>query len=153
MDKTKPKVQTILESVFTGAIDKLSKQGSGCFINALLVQLDMASGEVLVYDDNEILLEKNIIFEWVEQPERSARLYRQALHFIRVVLAALKAHKVFDNPVFMRPFKVLIVDDIFNEIETVFALEGSDGLPEGRLMKNLDQDLQIFYKKIFGNME
>ena len=53
----------------------------------------------------------------------------------------------------MRPFKVMIVDDIFNEIETVFSLEGSDGIPEGRLMKNLDQDLQIFYKKIFGNME
>ena len=89
MENSKPKVQSILESVFTGAIDKLSKQGGGCLINALLVQLDMMSGEVLVYDDNEILLEKNIIFEWVEQPpERSARLYRQALHFIRVVLAA-----------------------------------------------------------------
>ena len=152
MDKSKPKLQIILESVFNGAIDKLTKQ-DGQLVGALLVQLDITTGEVHVYDNNEILLEKNIIYEWVEQPEKSARFYRQALHYMRVVLAALKLQKAFDNPVFMRPLKVMIVDDIFNEIEMVFTLEATDSLSEGRLMKNLDQELQNFYVKIFGSME
>ena len=153
MDKSKPKVQTIIESVFAGAIDKLLKSDSGQRLGALLIQLDMATGEVLIYDENEILLEKNIIFEWVEQPEKSERLYRQALHYVRVTLAALKSRKVFDNPVFMRPLKVLLVDDVFNEMQTIFTLEGAEVTSEGRLMKNLDHDLQNFYKKIFGNSE
>ena len=153
MDKSKPKVQLLLESVFSGAIDKLTKQDNGQLVGALLVQLDITTGEVHVFDDNEILLGKNIIYEWVEQPEKSARFYRQALHYMRVTLAALKLRKTFDNPVFLRPFKVLIVDDIFNETETVFTLEEVDGLNDGKLMKNLEQELQIFSKKIFGNME
>jgi len=153
MEKNKPKVQTILESIFNGAVDKMQKSDSGQLVGAWLVQLDLAAGEVQVYDDREVALDKNIIFEWAEHAGKNPRLYKQALHFIRVSLAALKTRKTFDNPIFMRPFKVMIVDDNFNEIETVFTLEGSEGLSEGRLMKNLEQDLQNFSKKIFAGLE
>ena len=151
MGKDKPKVQVILEAVFSNAIDKLMKADSGQVISALYVQLDMGIGEVLVYDDREILLEKNVIFEWAEQAAQNPRIYRQAIHFIRVSLASLRTRRVFDNPLFMLPFKITIVDDNFNEIETVFAIDGVDGFSEsGRLMKNYEQELQLFYKKIFA---
>jgi hypothetical protein len=153
MEKNKPKVQTILESIFDGAVEKLQKSDSGQVVSAWLVQLDMAAGEVQVYDDREVLLSKNIIFEWAELSAKNPRLFRQAFHFIRVSLAALKTRRTFDSHIFMRPFKVMIVDDNFAEIETVFVLEGSDGLSEGRLMKNLEQDLQNFSKKIFADLE
>jgi len=150
--KDKPKVQVILEAIFSGAVDKLLKADSGQLISALQVQLDMAAGEVQVYDDHEILLEKNIIFEWAEQAARNPRLYKQAVHFIRVSLAALKSRRIFDNPLFMLPFKVMIVDDNFNELETVFTIEGAEAFVEGgRLMKNLEQELQFFSKKIFAD--
>ena len=152
MDKSKPKLQTIFENVFTGAIDELLRSHNGQLVNALLVQLDMETGELLVYDNNESLLEKNMIYDWAEQSAKNPRLYRQAVHFMRVALSALKARKLFDNSKFARPFKVLIVDEMLNEIETVFTLEGADGLSEGKLMKHLEQDLQIFYKKIFANL-
>jgi hypothetical protein len=153
MEKNKPKVQTILESIFDGAVEKMQKSESGQVISAWLVQLDMIAGEVQVYDDREVLLNKNIIFEWAELSGKNPRLFRQAFHFIRVSLAALKTRRTFDSPIFMRPFKVMIVDDNFNEIETVFILEGSEGLSEGRLMKNLEQDLQNFSRKIFADLE
>jgi len=150
MGKEKPKVQTIIEAVFAGAVDKLVKANCGQLIEALYVYLDMKTGEILVYDENENLLEKNIIFEWAERAEKGVRLYKQAVHFVRVVLASLKGRKIFDNPVFMRPFKVSVVDDGFNEIENVLTLEGADVIVEGRLMKNLEQDLKNFYAKIFA---
>jgi len=151
MDKGKPKAQSILESVFVSAIEKLQKTDSGQLVSALLVQLDMSTGEIYVFDANGILLEKNMIYEWAGQAEKNPRLFRQAQHYMRVGLSALKSRKLFDIPMITRPFKVMIVDDVFNEIETVFTLEGQDGLSEGRLMKNLEHDLQIFYKKIFAN--
>ena len=154
IDKSKPKAQSIMESVFTEAIAKLSKTDSGQPVGALLVQLDLATGEVHVFDDSENLLDKNIVYEWAGQYDKNPRLFRQAQHFMRVALQALKARKVLDVPILARPFRVMIVDDVFNEIETVFTLEGGpDMLSEGRLMKNLEQDLQIFYKKIFANLE
>ena len=153
MGKEKPKVQLILESVFINAAEKLSKSDSGRLLGALHVQLDISAGEVQVYDDREVLIEKNIIFDWAERAEKGARLYRQAVHFIRVALAALKARKIFDSPVFERPFKVILVDDNFNETETVLALEAPEYQYEGRLMKNLEQELQNFSKKLFGDSE
>lgn len=153
MGKEKPKVQSILESVFVNAIEKLSKVDSGRLIGELYVQLDMTAGEIQVYDDQEVLLEKNIIFDWADRSERGVRSYKQPLHFIRVALAALKFRKMFDRPVFMRPLVISLVDENFNEIEEVYSLEETDAVPEGRLMKNLEQELQIFSKKLFADIE
>ena len=153
MGKEKPKVQSILESVFINAIDKLSKVDDGRLIGELHVQLDLSAGEIQVYDDQEILLEKNIIFDWANRSENGARSYKQPMHFIRITLAALKSKKVFDAPVFMRPLAILYVDDNFNEIETIYTLDDADAIPEGRLMKNMEQDLQNFSRKLFAEME
>lgn len=154
MGKEKPKVQSILESVFLHAIDKISEIDPGRMISELHVQLDLSVGEIQVYDDQEILLEKNIIFDWAERSEKPVRSYKQPVHFIRVALAGLKSQKIFEQPVFMRPFTVLLVDENFNKIETIYTLEDSDAfMMEGRLMKNLEQDLQIFSRKLFADVE
>ena len=153
MVKEKPKVQSILESVFINAVDKLSKADVGRLVGELHIQLDLSVGEIQVYDDQEILLEKNIIFDWANRAEIGARSYKQPVHFIRVALAGLKSRKIFDQPVFMRPFTILLVDDNFNEIETIYTLDDIDAIPEGRLMKNLEQDLQNFSRKLFADIE
>ena len=153
MGKEKPKVQLILESVFISAVDKLSKADSGRLVGELHVQLDLVVGEIQVYDDQEILLEKNIIFDWANRSENGARPYKQPIHFIRVALAGLKSRKIFDSSVFMRPLAILLVDDDFNEIETVFTLDDDDTVSEGGLMKNLEQELRDFSKKLFADME
>jgi hypothetical protein len=161
MIKEKSKVQVILESIFVNAIDKLTKADAGYLTGFLYVQLDTASGEIQVYDDRETLLEKNIIFDWAdrggspeeEQAEKGVRSYKQQVNSIRAVLTGLKARRIFDNPVFMRPLKVLLVDDDFCEIEQVFTSGSDDSYMEGRLMKNLEQELQNFSKKLFADME
>ena len=152
MRREKPKVQYILESVFTNAIDKLSDAGGGHLIGELHVQLDLSVGEIQVYDDQENLLEKNIIFDWANRTENAVRSYKQPLHLIRVILAGLKSKKTFERPVFMRPLVISLVDENFNEIETIYTLEGADAVSEGRLMKNLEQELQNFSKKLFAEM-
>jgi len=153
MGREKPKVQSILESVFINAIDKLSKADAGRLIGELYVQLDLLVGEIQVYDDQEILLEKNIIFDWANRSENGVRSYKQPIHSIRIALAGLKSKKIFDSPVLMRPFAILYVDENFNEIETVYTLDDTDAVPEGRLMKNMEQDLQNFSRKLFADME
>jgi hypothetical protein len=157
MIKEKPKVQAILEAVFLSAVDKLVKADDGHLVGALYVQLDMGTGEIQLYDDRETLLEKNIIFDWAnrraEHSEKDARPYRQQVNSLRAILAGLKSRKIFDNPVFMQPLNVLLVDDAFCEIEQIFTFGSEDTFLEGRLMKNLEQELQNFSKKLFAGME
>ncbi len=153
MVKEKPKVQSVLESVFVNAVDKLIKADAGRLVDNLYIQLDTASGEIQVYDDQEILLEKNLIFDWADRSENGVRSYKQPVHAIRATLIGLKSRKFFDNPVFMRPLRILLVDDNFYEIETIFVLGEESGLSEGRLMKKLEQELQNFSKKLFADIE
>jgi hypothetical protein len=153
MVKEKSKVQIILESVFINAVDKLIKAEGGRFTGDLYVQIDMTSGEIQVYDDQETLLEKNIIFDWADRSEKAVRSYKQPVSTLRTVLAGLKSEKVFDNPVLMRPFNVSLVDEVFCEIEMIFTLGSEDSYSEGRLMKNLEQELQNFSRKLFADME
>lgn len=153
MGKEKPKVQSILESVFVKAVNQLLAVDAGRVISELHVQLDASVGEIQVYDDQEILLEKNVIFDWAERPERAVRSHKQPVHFIRAALVGLKSQKFFEKPEFMRPFAVLLVDENFNKIETIFVLEDVDAFVyEGRLMKNLEQELQNFSRKLFADV-
>ena len=81
------------------------------------------------------------------------RSYKQPVYFIRNALVGLKSRKIFETPVFMLPLTIVLVDDSFNEIETIFTLEDNDDISEGRLMKNLEQELQTFSKKLFADIE
>ena len=56
------KVQSLIENAFTSAIEKLAKDESGNFISDLYVQADAESGELQIYDDEEHLIEKIVIF-------------------------------------------------------------------------------------------
>ncbi|MDR0700259.1 MAG: hypothetical protein LBG28_13750 [Tannerella sp.] len=153
MVREKSKVQTILEAVFVNAVDKLVKANVGRPVDHLYIQLDVISGEIQVYDDRETLLDKNIIFDWADHSETTARSYKPQVNSIRAVLVGLKSGRFFDNPVFMRPFSVSLVDDNFCEIEKIFTLGSEDTFLEGRLMKNLEQELQNFSRKLFADVE
>jgi hypothetical protein len=153
MKKEKPKVQSVLETVFVDAVSRLQAANAGRFIGELHVQLDLSIGEIQIYDDQEALLGKNIIFEWAEHSENGVHSHKQAVHLIRVALAGLKSQKFFELTAFMQPFTVSLVDENFNKIETIFLLDDVDTfVHEGRLMKNLEQELQNFSKKLFADV-
>jgi hypothetical protein len=140
MIKEKSKVQAILETIFVNAVDKLVKEDTGRLIDSLCVQVDTVSGEIQLYDDRETLLEKNIIFDWADRGTerfgKGVRSHKQPVNTLRTVLTGLKAKKIFDNPVFMRPLNVLLVDDAFCEIEQIFTFGCEDTFLEGGMMKN-----------------
>ncbi|MDR1813366.1 MAG: hypothetical protein LBR18_00745 [Tannerella sp.] len=153
-EKEKSKTQLILEEVFNEAVENLTRSDDGRQVSALLVQTDVVSGEIQIFDDRETLLAKNIIFEWAERSSKGLNPQRYANHILWVTLAALnKGQHLFDNPVFGRPFNVSIVDDVFNPQESLLTLreETFTEASEGRLMKNLDHELKNFYKKIFAD--
>ncbi len=154
--RNKPRVISILESVFVNAAEKLETKDAGRAINAFCVQVDMTNGEIQIYDDREVLLEKNIIFDWAEQsPGREGnarRGKRPPEASIRTALAGLKGRRFFEKPLFMRPFRVVLTDEVFNEMETLFTLKEHEASSRGEwVMKNLDKELKAFSKKLFAD--
>jgi hypothetical protein len=149
--QSKSRAQNVLEVLFTDAVGKLEIAGRQ--VNCLKVQLDLNIGEVQLYDDGETLLEKNIIFDWANRPVKDLHQARQQTNAIRGALIDLKRKNFFDSPVIARPFAVSFTDDNFVEIEKIFTLNDEEYVSEGRLMKNIEQDLQNFYKKLFADVE
>jgi hypothetical protein len=148
-NQNKPRTQNILEALFMSAVHKLENVGRQ--VSELKVQLELNIGEAQVYDDRETLLEKNIIFDWANRPAKDLQQAKQQINSIRVALIDLKRKNFFDKDVIVRPFTVSFTDDNFAVIEKIFILNDDEYVSEGRLMKNLDQDLQNFCKKLFAD--
>ena len=58
-------IQSILETLFMTAIDKMIKSVNGNYISDIYVQADQETGELQIYDEEEALVDKTVIFDWV----------------------------------------------------------------------------------------
>jgi hypothetical protein len=152
-NNNKPKTQAVLEELFTKAINTLVNDATGRSIEQIKVQIDVNSGELQIYDDRETPVEKNIIFEWANRPEKDATSTKRQVGAIRAALVELKRKKIFEDPLITRPFNVFLTDENFLETEKIFTLEDSEFVYEGRLMPNLERELNTFYKQLFADVE
>ena len=142
------KEQSLIEETFLSAIKKLTDDESGDFINDLFVQADAESGELQIYDENDNLLEKVVIFGWVNNSDEEDVFNKKVAAAVKASLNNLVTQKVFDNPRFMRPLSISLTDEDFVVIEELLFLDDDMLRLDGPLLKNLDADLNDFLKKL-----
>ena len=106
MNANMAKVQSLIENAFTSAVEKLAKDESGNFISDLYVQADAESGELQIYDDEEHLIEKIVIFDWVNSNEEENAFNKRVAASVKAVLTILSTKNIFDVPRFMKPLSV-----------------------------------------------
>ena len=138
------KEQSLIEETFLSAIKKLTDDESGDFINDLFVQADAESGELQIYDENDNLLEKVVIFDWVNNSDEEDVFNKKVAAAVKASLNNLVPQKVFDNPRFMRPLSISLTDEDFVVIEELLFLDDDMLRLDDPLLKNLDADLNDF---------
>lgn len=153
MSANSAKTQSVIESTFSVAISKLTSNESGNFYSDLYVQADPESGELQIYDENENLLEKKIIFDWVGCPCENDIFYSQVATSLKNVLTLLSAKKVFEHSNFMKPFSVSLTDDDFMVMEELLFLDDETLRADDPLLKDLDADLDEFLTKLLSDVE
>ncbi|MDH6357318.1 hypothetical protein [Parabacteroides sp. PF5-9] len=146
------KVQSVIESAFVSAIEKLSRENSGNLISDLYVQIDAESGELQIYDEEEQLIEKVIIYDWINSPEKEGAFYKQAGASIKAVLTILSTKEVFDIPRFMKPLSVSLTDESFVVIEELLFLDDEMLRLDDPLLKDLDADLDKFLDDLLSDL-
>ena len=69
-------IQSVLESFLTSTVEKMVADTKLNDISDIYVQADAESGELQVYDEDENLVDKTIIFDWVNKkvPSTNASL-------------------------------------------------------------------------------
>lgn len=153
MSTSTTKIQSVIESAFVSAIDRLATDGSGNLVSDLYLQVDFETGELQIYDDAENLLGKVVIFDWVNRRDNSEKLFKQVSQTLRNVLNLLSTKGAFDESRFMRPFSVSLTDDAFSVTEELLFLDDELFRLDDPLLKDLDADLDNFLTQLLSDME
>lgn len=153
MNANTAKVQSLIENTFMSAIEKLTHDDSGNFVNDLYVQADPESGELQIYDDREQLLDKVVIFDWIDSSQEEKAFNKQAAASIKAVLTILSTKKVFDAPCFLKPFSISLTNEDFVEIEELLFIDDDMLRLDDPLLKDLDKDLDNFLAKLLSDVE
>ena len=146
-------IQSILETLFMTAIDKMIKSVNGNYISDIYVQADQETGELQIYDEEEALVDKTVIFDWVNNTEEEDVFARRVSDVVRSVLTGLVSKNVFDNPRFIKPLSVSLTDESFVVIEELLFLDDENLRLDDPLLKDLDADLDEFLSELLSDVE
>lgn len=153
MSANNAKVQAVIESTFNLAIKKLTAKDAGCSYSDIYVQVDAESGDLQIFDESESLIEKTIIFDWVNAKNEKGQFIQQVAATLKAVLAVLVTKKAFEHPCFLKPFSVSLTNDDFSVIEELLFLDDENLLLDDPLLKDLDADLDEFLTKLLSDVK
>ncbi|GHV54282.1 hypothetical protein FACS1894181_18180 [Bacteroidia bacterium] len=151
MSVTNTKIQSILEATFTSAIKELTVSEEGrSAVSDLYVQADAETGELQIYDEEENLLEKIVVFNWAHSEEET--FDKKVNAALKPVFTLLTAKEVFNHPRILKPFSISLVDEDFSVIEELLFIDDDTFRLDDPLLKDLDADLDSFLKDILSDM-
>ena len=153
MSTNKAKVQTVIEAAFQTAIDRLAADTAGNLLSDLYVQVDQETGELQIYDEEEHLIEKTIIYDWVNSQEAEEQFVKRVVGILKNVLATFATKNSFDAPRFLKPFSVSLTDEDFVVVEELMFLDDDLLRLDDPLLQNLDKDLDDFLAKLLPDIK
>ena len=153
MSTNNSKVQTVTEAAFQTAIDRLAADTAGNLLSDLYVQVDQETGELQIYDEEEHLIEKTIIYDWVNSQEAEEQFVKRVVGILKNVLATFATKNSFDAPRFLKPFSVSLTDEDFVVVEELIFLDDDLLRLDDPLLQNLDKDLDDFLAKLLPDIK
>lgn len=153
MSTNNSKVQTVIEAAFQTAIDRLAADTAGNLISDLYVQVDQETGELQIYDEEEHLIEKTIIYDWVNSQEAEEQFVKRVVGILKNVLATFATKNSFDAPRFLKPLSVSLTDEDFVVVEELMFLDDDLLRLDDPLLQNLDKDLDDFLAKLLPDIK
>ena len=153
MSTNNSKVQTVIEAAFQTAIDRLAADTAGNLLSDLYVQVDQETGELQIYDEEEHLIEKTIIYDWVNSQEAEEQFVKRVVGILKNVLATFATKNSFDAPRFLKTFSVSLTDEDFVVVEELMFLDDDLLRLDDPLLQNLDKDLDDFLAKLLPDIK
>ena len=153
MSANNAKVQSVIESVFQSVVVKLSDNASTILVSDLFIQVDQETGEVQIFDDAENLLDKVVIFDWINKNEEESTFIIRITSTLKNVLSLLSVKGVFEKKNISIPFAVSLTDEDFSVIEELLFIDEDITRVDDPLLQNLDEDLDLFLAKLLSDLE
>ncbi|MDR1258592.1 MAG: hypothetical protein LBK65_04845 [Tannerellaceae bacterium] len=150
MGANNAKILSVIENTFASVIKKLTADDSGSLMSDLYVQADAESGEIQILGEEENLLGRIVIFDWVNSEEST--FYKKIIPVLKAALTSLTSKRQFNHAHFLRPFSVSLVDENFAVAEELLFIDDDIFRLDDPLLKDLDADLDSFLKDLLSDL-
>ena len=134
-------------SALKTALCRYASEGDETVVTDIHLQPNSESGELIIFDDDDKVLARTIINEWVEYD--SDDFYAVVEPILRAEVEALKESGKLEKLCLMKPYSFVLVDE---DKETVAELllvdEDETLLLNDELLKGLDEELDAFLKDL-----
>ncbi|MBM6654763.1 hypothetical protein H6B28_05575 [Bacteroides mediterraneensis] len=136
-----------ITSALKEALCRYVSGGEESVVTDIHLQPNSESGELVIYDDDDKVLARTIINEWVEYD--SDDFYAVVEPILRAELEALKATGLLEKLNLMKPYSFVLVDEEKETVAELLLVDDEETLLlNDELLKGLDEELDAFLKDL-----
>lgn len=136
-----------ITSALKEALCRYVSGGEESVVTDIHLQPNSESGELVIYDDDDKLLARTIVNEWVEYD--SDDFYAVVEPILRTELEALKATGLLEKLSLMKPYSFVLVDEEKETVAELLLVDDEETLLlNDELLKGLDEELDAFLKDL-----
>ena len=139
--------RSAIVSLLNEAISKYKLGEEKSVVTDIHLQPRQDSGELVVYNDDDVKIGSSLIQEWVGYSE--ADFCEVVEPILREVLQSMKEKGAFKNVSLMRPYSFVMVDYDKETVSELMIVDDDDTLLlSEELLKGLDEELDTFLKEL-----
>lgn len=144
-------LSTYLETLIRESLNLLQTQFASEMLTDLYWQVNLSSGEFVILNDNQQVLVRASVKEWVSDDVEKSLSIKEIEQILRDIVQKLEAENFLENINVQMPFSILMVDeDMENLCELFFVDEESVPL-DNNIIRHIDEELDAFFKELMAD--
>ena len=111
----------------------------------IYIQVKQESGEILVYNDDDVELHRCVIEEWIGNTQED--FYSQIVPVLSQCISNMRS--VVDSMQIMRPFSFVLIDEEHETVQDIIYIDNEETvILDGKLLKGKDKELEEFLRHL-----
>lgn len=136
--------QQQIERAITKVVGKYS-QLEEPVLTDIYIQVKQESGEILVYNDDDVELHRCVIEEWIGNTQED--FYSQIVPVLSQCISNMRS--VVDSMQIMRPFSFVLIDEEHETVRDIIYIDNEETvILDGKLLEGKDKELEEFLRHL-----
>lgn len=136
--------QQQIERAITKVVGKYS-QLEEPVLTDIYIQVKQESGEILVYNDDDVELHRCVIEEWIGNTQED--FYSQIVPVLSQCISNMRS--VVDSIQIMRPFSFVLIDEEHETVQDIIYIDNEETvILDGKLLEGKDKELEEFLRHL-----
>lgn len=110
----------------------------------ILIQVKPESGELLVFNDDDVELTRCVVEEWIDNKDDD--FYEAVQPILKKAIAALS--DTLDNLNILKPYSFVLIDEDRETVADLYLVDDDTLIIDSDLMKGMEEDLNAFLENL-----